>query len=64
MISDLLEALPPEKYLQLRDAFENEYTFECDVVYKDVLYFVGVNIPDTKTTLAREGHYAYGIKPC
>lgn len=60
MISDLLEKLAPDQYLQLRDAFENEFTFQCDV--PGTQYWVGVNVPLEIHTLAREGHYAYGEK--
>jgi hypothetical protein len=63
MISELLESLMPDEYLQMRDAFENEYTAKFDVEYKGKHYWVGVNIPAEVTTTAREGLYAYGEKP-
>jgi hypothetical protein len=56
MISDLLEELEPSKWLQIREAFENEYTLILDVGE----YWVGVNVPNEVPVLGREGHYSYG----
>lgn len=59
MISELLEALPPEKWLQLRAAFEEDEELHFDVPGTN--FWVGVNIT-TLTPLTREGHYSYGEK--
>jgi hypothetical protein len=60
MISHLLSALKPDEYLQIRDAFENEYTAIFHVEYEKKKYWVGVNVPDDRKPEGREGFYAYG----
>ena len=60
MISILLDALPPDQWLTLREAFENEESARFNVPKTE--YWVGVNIPTEVTTLAREGLFAYGKK--
>lgn len=61
MIAKLLESLKPDEYLQIRDAFENEYTAIFHVEADGKKYWVGVNVPEDKNPVAREGFYAYGI---
>lgn len=56
-IQELLDKLKPDQWLAMREAFENEYTYICNV---DGLYWVGVNVPDSHKPLAREGYYSYG----
>lgn len=58
MISELLEKLHPEDYIQLREAFEEEETMQKNV--PGGKYWVGVNVGTDVITLAREGHYSYG----
>ena len=62
MITLLLEALPPEKWLQLREAFEEETELRLDCCLNNKCYWIGVHVSADTLTTGREGLYSYGEK--